>query len=97
MKPHEPASDGDDNEIDGNANGLEGLDGGETGVDDDDDDGYVSGEYESQAEDMHEDMHEDMNGLLKELGMFRKKLGVDRERFRDEMSARKPLGIRTNM
>lgn len=43
----------------------------------DEDDGYVSGGYGDQAD----DTEEYMQGLLKDLGMFRRKIGDDRSRF----------------
>lgn len=72
--------------------------------DDDDDDGYASGGtgpeeppeqvgYERHAD----DMHEYMSGLLRDLGMFRRKIGDDKTRFVDELSRRRPLGERTNI
>ncbi|KAK3328485.1 P-loop containing nucleoside triphosphate hydrolase protein [Cercophora scortea] len=57
------------------------------------DDGYASGGYEREADDMHENMH----GLLKDLDLFRRKIGDDKTRFVDGLSARKPLGVRTNI
>jgi hypothetical protein len=59
---------------------------------DDEDDGYASAEYENQAD----DMQEYMQGLLKDLGMFRKKIGDDKGRFLDDNS-RRPLGDRVNV
>jgi hypothetical protein len=72
-------------------------------VDDDDDDGYASGgtgpeEPEEMGYERHaDDMHEYMSGLLKDLGMFRRKIGDDKTRFVDELSRRRPLGERTNI
>ncbi|KAH8891352.1 kinesin-domain-containing protein [Thozetella sp. PMI_491] len=57
------------------------------------DDGYVSGGYEHHAD----DMHDYMQGLLQDLGMFRRKIGDDKGRFLDEQSTRKPLGARSNV
>jgi hypothetical protein len=62
-------------------------------IDDGDDDGYASGGYESQAD----DMHEYMQGLLKDLGMFKRKIVDDRERFLDDQNTRKPLSVRTHV
>lgn len=64
---------------------------GETYVDDDDD--YVSGSYEGQAD----DMQEYMQGLLKDLGVFRRKIGDDKGRFMDNAGMRKPLEARVNV
>ncbi|KAK4137894.1 kinesin-domain-containing protein [Trichocladium antarcticum] len=68
--------------------------------DDDDDDGYASAGtapgtpgYERHAD----DMHEHMDGLLRDLDMFRRKIGDDKTRFLDELSRRRPLGERTNI
>ncbi|KAI1335239.1 kinesin-domain-containing protein [Xylariaceae sp. FL0016] len=74
----------------------EGVDGskgrGESPVDeayyDDEDDGYSSEVYEEKANDMQDYMHE----LLKDLGMFRRKIGDDKERFLDRL----PLGERVH-
>ena len=49
--------------------------------------------YERNAD----DMHEHMSGLLKDLDMFRRKIGDDKTRFVDELSRRRPLGTRTNI
>ncbi|EGO61212.1 hypothetical protein NEUTE1DRAFT_127890 [Neurospora tetrasperma FGSC 2508] len=43
------------------------------------------------------DMNEYMSGLLKDLSMFRRKIGDDKTRFLDELGVRKPLGVRTNI
>lgn len=68
----------------------------------DEDDGYASGGYENQAE----DMHDYMQGLLKDLGMFKRKIGDDRLRFLGDVkdtrgerwgSGRKPLGVKFNV
>ena len=68
--------------------------------DDDDDDGYASGGtapgtpgYERHAD----DMHDHMDGLLRDLNMFRRKIGDDKTRFLDELSRRRPLGERSNI
>ncbi|KAL2179144.1 uncharacterized protein P884DRAFT_276212 [Thermothelomyces heterothallicus CBS 202.75] len=79
----------------------------------DDDDGYASGgtaaedgnEYaegeENAGFDTYErhadDMHEHMSGLLRDLSLFRRKIGDDKMRFMDELSRRRPLGQRTNI
>ncbi|KAK4127839.1 kinesin-domain-containing protein [Parathielavia appendiculata] len=67
----------------------------EHGDDDYDDDGYASGGtgYERHAD----DMHEHMSGLLRDLDLFRRKIGDDKTRFLDELSRRRPLGNRTNI
>ncbi|KAK4103909.1 kinesin-domain-containing protein [Parathielavia hyrcaniae] len=63
--------------------------------DDDGDDGYASGGtgYERQAD----DMHDHMSGLLRDLDLFRRKIGDDKTRFVDELSRRRPLANRTNI
>ena len=60
---------------------------------DDEDDGYASGSY-GQDDD---DTEEYMQGLLKDLGMFRRKIGDDRSRFLGGDGGRAPLGMRTNV
>ncbi|TPX17276.1 uncharacterized protein E0L32_012243 [Thyridium curvatum] len=60
---------------------------------DDNDDGYSSGGYEEDADDLQDYMQD----LLKDLGMFRRKIGDDKGRFLDEESNRRPLGVRTNV
>jgi hypothetical protein len=82
----------------------------EGGDDEDDDDGYASGgtgpsddaeddddeeEEEAGYERNADDMHEHMSGLLKDLGLFRRKIGDDKTRFVDELSRRRPLGGRS--
>lgn len=66
---------------------------------DNDDDGYASGGAEDGAgyERHADDMHEHMSGLLKDLNVFRRKIGDDKTRFVDELSRRRPLGTRTNI
>ncbi|KAL2197389.1 P-loop containing nucleoside triphosphate hydrolase protein [Corynascus similis CBS 632.67] len=70
----------------------------------DHDDGYASGGTENDEEnagykfERHaDDMHEHMSGLLKDLSLFRRKIGDDKTRFVDELSRRRPLGQRTNI
>ena len=58
----------------------------------DEDDGYASGGYGDQAD----DTEEYMQGLLKDLGMFRRKIGDDRSRFLGGEGDRRPLGVRAN-
>ncbi|KAL2259836.1 hypothetical protein VTK26DRAFT_6348 [Humicola hyalothermophila] len=77
--------------------------------DDDDDDGYASGGNSPRAVSMTmggggegyeryaDDMHEHMDGLLRDLNIFRRKIGDDKSRFLDELSRRRPLGERTNI
>jgi hypothetical protein len=69
--------------------------GGEEELEDyeDEDDGYASGGYENSAD----DTEEYMQGLLKDLGMFRKKIGDDRSRFLGEEGSRRPLGVKMNV
>ena len=59
----------------------------------DEDDGYASGGYEHLAD----DTEEYMQGLLKDLGMFRRKIGDDRSRFLGDDGSRPPLGARINI
>jgi len=61
----------------------------------DEDDGYASGE--AAYDDHADDMHEYMQGLLKDLGLFRRKIGDDKRRWFDEQGARRPLGARVNV
>jgi hypothetical protein len=64
----------------------------------DDDDGYASGGAEEVGYGRHaDDMHEHMSGLLRDLDLFRRKIGDDKTRFWDEVSRRRPLGARTNI
>ncbi|OIW29801.1 kinesin-like protein [Coniochaeta ligniaria NRRL 30616] len=65
----------------------------EAGEYEEEDDGYVSGGYEHQAD----DTEEYMQGLLKDLGMFRKKIGDDRSRFLVDESSRRPFGVEMNV
>jgi hypothetical protein len=58
------------------------------------------GLYDSDDEqgiDDAEDMHDYMQSLLKDLGMFRRKIGDDKERFLEQGDARKPLGVKANV
>ena len=82
--------------------GEEGVDAGnDADDDDDDDDGYASGgtaeeeQEEAGYERNADDMHEHMSGLLRDLGLFRRKIGDDKTRFVDELSRRRPLGGRS--
>ncbi|KAH6845456.1 P-loop containing nucleoside triphosphate hydrolase protein [Chaetomium sp. MPI-CAGE-AT-0009] len=54
-------------------------------------------EEEARYERNADDMHEHMSGLLKDLDMFRRKIGDDKTRFVDELSRRRPLGQRSNI
>jgi len=63
--------------------------------DDYDDDGYSSGTLHESDED--EDMGEDMKALLKDLDMFRRKIGDDKSRFLVDAVKREPLGVRMNV
>jgi hypothetical protein len=64
----------------------------------DDDDGYASGAAEEVGYERHaDDMHEHMSGLLRDLDLFRRKIGDDKSRFWDELSRRRPLAARTNI
>jgi hypothetical protein len=60
--------------------------------DDGEDDGYESEIYEEKANDMQDYMHD----LLKDLSMFRRKIGDDKDRFLNE-SQRQPLGIKIHV
>lgn len=80
-----------------------------SGVTSDDDQGLIyehDDDYDTyEEEDDHEidlsekahDMDEYMSGLLKDLSLFRRKIGDDKTRFLDELGVRKPLGVRTNI
>ncbi|KAK3308845.1 P-loop containing nucleoside triphosphate hydrolase protein [Chaetomium strumarium] len=73
---------------------------GGAGAGDDDDDGYASGGSTTEAvgyERHADDMDEHMRGLLRDLDLFRRKIGDDKTRFLDELSRRRPLGNRTNI
>ncbi|KAL2023926.1 hypothetical protein VTK56DRAFT_703 [Thermocarpiscus australiensis] len=66
------------------------------------DDGYASAgtmsETETAGYERHaDDMHEHMHGLLRDLDLFRRKIGDDKMRFLDELSRRRPLASRTNI
>ena len=68
------------------------------GESDDDDDSSTLDGYENQDDD---DMQEYMQGLLKDLGMFKRKIGDDRVRFLNDGgmrggTERVPLGIKAN-
>ncbi|RYP48064.1 hypothetical protein DL768_005986 [Monosporascus sp. mg162] len=58
----------------------------------DEDDGYSSEVYEEKANDVQDYMHE----LLKDLSLFRRKIGDDKDRFLDE-SWRQPLASEINV
>jgi TolA-binding protein len=65
---------------------------------DNEDDGYVSGEYEHDAD----ELQDYMQGLLTDLNLFRRKIGDDKGRWVDcphapGQNTRTPLGIRTNL
>ncbi|KAI1284497.1 kinesin motor domain-containing protein [Xylaria sp. FL0933] len=60
--------------------------------DDGEDDGYESEIYEEKANDMQDFMQD----LLKDLSLFRRKIGDDKERFLDE-SQRSRVGIEVNV
>jgi len=64
-------------------------------AEDDEDDGYASGE--AAYDDHADDMHEYMQGLLKDLGLFRRKIGDDKQRWLGEQGVRRPLGARVNV
>lgn len=62
--------------------------------DSDEDEAYDSEDYEER----HNETQEHMQALLKDLGMFRRKIGDDKGRWPDEEGgARRPLGERTNV
>ncbi|KXX79031.1 Kinesin-like protein KIF1A [Madurella mycetomatis] len=88
--------DGDDSADKENKNEDEG---GDSGNHDDGDDGYASGGAETeQGYERHaDDMHDHMQGLLRDLHLFRRKIGDDKTRFLDELSRRRPLGDRSNI
>ncbi|KAI1164294.1 kinesin motor domain-containing protein [Nemania serpens] len=59
--------------------------------DDGEDDGYESEIYEEKANDMQDYMQD----LLKDLSLFRRKIGDDKGRFLD--GSQRPIGIKVNM
>ena len=59
----------------------------------DEDDGYASGDYGHDAD----EMHDFMDSLLQDLGLFKRKIGDDKQRFVGDQSPRKPLGVRPNV
>ncbi|KAJ9142711.1 Kinesin-like protein [Pleurostoma richardsiae] len=67
----------------------------EDAVHEDEDEAYDSEVYEEREN----DMQDYMQSLLKDLGMFRRKIGDDKQRFVDgqSTSARRPLGVRLNV
>ncbi|KAF2972601.1 hypothetical protein GQX73_g1033 [Xylaria multiplex] len=60
--------------------------------DEGEDDGYESELYEEKANDMQDYMQD----LLKDLSLFRRKIGDDKDRFLEE-SQRQPLGVSVNV
>ncbi|KAL2135198.1 hypothetical protein VTI74DRAFT_9404 [Chaetomium olivicolor] len=89
-----------------NRSGVVGEDG--AGVEkkengEDEDDGYASGGTTENGEEAvgyekhADDMHDHMKGLLRDLDMFRRKIGDDKTRFLDELTRRRPFGERTNI
>jgi hypothetical protein len=92
--------DHDHDDQDGEASGRTGKEQGEEEEDDeeeDDEEGEEEAEEAARYERNADDMHEHMSGLLKDLDMFRRKIGDDKTRFVDELSRRRPLGTRTNI
>lgn len=70
--------------------------------DNDEDDGYASGgtttpDPEAGYARHADDMDEHMRVLLRDLDMFRRKIGDDKTRFLDGLSRRRPLGAISNM
>lgn len=64
-----------------------------TPYDSDEDEAYNSEDYEER----HNEMQDHMHVLLKDLGMFRRKIGDDKGRWLDEHGGiRRPLGERNN-
>ncbi|KAK3378414.1 P-loop containing nucleoside triphosphate hydrolase protein [Podospora didyma] len=76
-----------------------GVGGDESFCEDDEDDGYASGGGDDEAFAGGDDMHEQMQVLLKDLNMFRRKIGDDKSRFlmMDQLERRKPLAERSNI
>lgn len=60
---------------------------------DDEEEGYSSGTLHGSED---EDMGEDMHALLKDINMFRRKIGDDRSRFLGAVK-REVLGARVNV
>ncbi|GAW12702.1 hypothetical protein ANO14919_020720 [Xylariales sp. No.14919] len=60
--------------------------------DEGEDDGYESEIYEEKANDMQDYMHD----LLRDLSLFRRKIGDDKDRFLEE-SQRQPFGVKVNI
>ncbi|KJZ80547.1 hypothetical protein HIM_00397 [Hirsutella minnesotensis 3608] len=68
------------------------------GPDDDDDDDDEGILYDSDSTAMGEDdLHEEMQRYLQDMGNLRKLIGGDMSRFKDDESARMPLGTRRNV
>lgn len=62
--------------------------------DSDEDEAYDSEDYEER----HNEMQDHMHALLKDLGLFKRKIGDDKGRWYDEAGgARRPLGARDNV
>ncbi len=96
---HDDNDDDDDDDDDGYASGGTGPD-----IEEDDSDaaggngdGGGGGAAEVGYERHADDMHEHMSGLLRDLDVFRRKIGDDKTRFVDELSRRRPLGVRGNI
>jgi hypothetical protein len=93
--------DHDHDDQDEEASGRTGKGRGQEGEEDDDEEEDEEEEEEAEEAARYErnadDMHEHMSGLLKDLDMFRRKIGDDKTRFVDELSRRRPLGGRTNI
>ncbi|KAH8179622.1 kinesin motor domain-containing protein [Sarocladium implicatum] len=68
-------------------------DGGDSYEDEEDGEGYES-DSTAYGED---DLHEEMKRYLQDMGNLRKLIGGDLSRFKDEASARMPLGARENV
>lgn len=65
----------------------------ESYYEDDSDEAYDSDEYEER----HDDVHEHMQHLLKDLNMFKRKIGDDKGRWFEEESDREPLREKHNL
>lgn len=90
-EPVRTKGDGVDNENDNNKENDEHYE--NEGDETDEDDGYASGDYGHDAD----EMHDFMDSLLQDLGLFKRKIGDDKQRFVGDQSPRKPLGVRPNV
>ncbi|KAL2151831.1 hypothetical protein VTH82DRAFT_5015 [Thermothelomyces myriococcoides] len=69
----------------------------EEAVVEEDDNEYAEDEENAGYERHADDMQEYMSGLLRDLSLFRRKIGDDKMRFMDDLSRRRPLEQKTNI